>query len=40
MIYSSVYASPLKGEYPAAVVKALEYLKANDFKNMEPAVTI
>ena len=36
MIYSSVYASPLKGEYPAAVVKALEYLKANDFKNMEP----
>ncbi len=38
MIFSSIYAKDIVNTYPKAIQKALEYLKSNDFVNMEPGV--
>lgn len=38
MISSSIYAKDVTQTYPAAIQKALDYLKANDFTKMETGV--
>lgn len=38
MIFSSIHANKKNIVLPAAIEKALEYLKANDFTKMEPGV--
>ncbi|WP_302296933.1 YhcH/YjgK/YiaL family protein [Mitsuokella multacida] len=38
MIFSSIHATKKSAAFPAAIEKALEYLKANDFTKMEPGV--
>lgn len=38
MIFSSIYAKDVVNTYPAAIQKAIEYLKSNDFAAMEPGL--
>lgn len=38
MIFSSIYVKDVCSTYPAAIQKALNYLKENDFVKMEPGV--
>lgn len=38
MIFSSIYSNDDFKNYPQAIQKAVEYLKSNDFVNMEPGV--
>lgn len=38
MIFSSIYARDDTSKYPAALQRAIEYLRSNDFLKMEPGV--
>ena len=38
MIFSSIYSCDTFAEYPEVIKKVIEYLKENDFVNMEPGV--
>ncbi len=38
MIFSSIYANDDTSKYPAAIQKAIKYLKSNDFTKMETGV--
>ncbi len=38
MLFSSIYSNDSYESYPDAVKRAINYLKANDFVNMEPGV--
>lgn len=38
MIFSSIYSNDDYSAYPDAVKRAIDYLKSNDFVNMEPGV--
>ena len=38
MIFSSIHSKDDFSSYPAAVQRAIKYLKENDFVNMQPGV--
>ena len=38
MIFTSIYSNDDQKAYPGVIRKMIEYLKANDFVNMDPGV--
>ena len=38
MIFSSIHSCDTFAEYPEVIKKVIEYLKENDFVNMDPGV--